>query len=315
MYHYIYGPVVSRRLGFSLGVDLVPYKVCSFNCVYCECGKNTLLTLERKEYYPIEDILSEVRDFLSKNSAPDFLSLSGSGEPTLHSKIGYFIQAIKKEFPSIKIAVLTNGSLLCQQEVREELMDADVVLPSLDAATEKAYLQIDRPFSQLNLPEIIEGIALFTKNFKQRSKEKQVWLEIFIIDGINTDKENVLALKNAVLKIQPDRIQLNTLDRPGTEEWVKPASRETLEKVKESLGFPECEIVAKVKDPGKPGAIQDQSKEAVFNTIKRRPSTLEDLTEALGLSTHDAGKILNGLEKEDKIIAEEGARGIFYRAK
>lgn len=317
MYKYIYGPVPSRRLGISLGVDLVPIKVCSFNCIYCECGKSTQLTIERKEYNPIEYILNEIRDFLKQNPPPEFITLSGSGEPTLHSKIGYLISTLKMEYPSLKIAVLTNGCLFYLKEVRNELMKADIVLPSLDAATEKAYITIDRPHPQLSLSRLIDGISQFTKEFKLKNNKKQVWLEVFIIEGINSDDENIMKLREACLKIKPDRIQLNTLDRPGTENWVKPASNNTLENVRDKLSLPNIEIISRFKHREEMKAFRKDVEDTILETVSRRPSTIDDLSETLGIPFQEVRKYIDILEYDKKIQAEIYSgnieRGIFYK--
>ena len=317
MYRYIYGPVPSRRLGISLGIDLVPNKVCTFNCVYCECGRSTKLTLERKEYNPIQEILREIRDFLSNNPMPDFLSLSGSGEPTLHSKIGYLINQIKTEFPPAKIAVLTNGSLLFKKDVRDDLLNADIILPSLDAADDKAYKLIDRPHPKLDLNSIIKGIAESTGELKAKDRAKQVWLEIFIVEGINTDNKNIDKLRGAILLIKPDKIQLNTLDRPGTEEWVKPASTGVLESIKDMLDLPDVEIISRYKQRKEIKAYRQDIENAILDTVERRPSTLQDLALILGQPIPVVEKYIDILEFDGKINSEvsmkDSGRGIFYK--
>lgn len=320
MYQYIYGPVPSRRLGISLGVDLIPYKICSFNCVYCECGRNTSLTSERKEYQPVELVLSEIRDYMAKNPAPDFISLSGSGEPTLHSQIGYLIDTVKNEYPDVKVAVLTNGSLLFQEQVQLDLMNADLILPSLDAATKEAYLKIDRPESTLSLDTIIQGIADFTSRFKsQAGTLKEVWLEVFLIEGINTDAENIDSLRDACVLIRPDRIQLNTLDRPGTEAWVKPVTMETLERVSLQLNLPHVEIITSFKNRDEIKHYRMDVENLILESVARRPMTLDDICGVVGLRVHEVSKYLDVLEKDKLIQREvytgENGRGVFYKLK
>ena len=316
MYQYLYGPVPSRRLGISLGVDLFPRKICSFACVYCECGKNDRLTSERGEYVPVDSVLDELRDYMSKNPAPDYITLSGSGEPTMHTGIGRFIRTVKLEFKDVRVAVLTNSSLLNLTEVRNDLMEADLVLPSLDAATEKAFRTIDRPAPGLDLNEIISGIADFTKEFHAASGDKKVYLEVFIIEGINTDRENIDNLRNAILRIGPDQVQLNTLDRPATENWVKAASKDVLESFREKLHLPNVEIVSKYQNRNEIKTYRKDAEAAIVDTIGRRPSTINDIQEITGLHIHELSKYLDILEKEKKIQAVIRAggdnRGIFY---
>ncbi len=317
MYKHIYGPVPSRRLGISLGIDLVPLKVCSYNCVYCECGKSGNLLIDRKEYIPSDEILDEIRDFLKNNPMPDYLTLSGSGEPTLHSGIGYIINSIKKDFPDSHIAVITNGCFLYRKDVRDELMEADIILPSLDAAMQKAFIQIDRPHPGLSLPDIIEGIKQFTKEFKSLGNQKQIWLEIFIIEGMNTDEENIRALRDACLRINPDKIQLNTLDRPGAESWVTPASNETLEMFSIKLDIKNVEIITRFKERKEIRSYSNNLENLILDTLKRRPLTLQDLSIITGQNPNEISKYIDILENEKKIAGEihsgDTDRGIFYK--
>lgn len=316
MYRYVYGPIPSRRLGISLGVDLIPHKICSFNCVYCECGSNTRLTPERKEWVSAEEILSELRDYMKKHPAPDVISFSGSGEPTLHSRLGYILSTLKREFPGQKLAVLTNSSMMPVKEVRSDLLNADIVLPSLDAATEKAYIAIDRPHPSLKLPAIIDGLARFREEFKAVSPEKEIWLEIFLIEGLNTDEENISALKAACETIRPDRVQLNTLDRPGTESWVKPLPVAELERIAWKMGLPNVEVISKYHNRSDISAFREDVADTIIDTVSRRPSTIDDLAAVLKLHVHQVARYLEVLESEGKIrpVAETAAegRGIFY---
>ncbi len=317
MYKYVYGPVPSRRLGISLGIDILPHKVCNFNCVYCECGKSMKLIAERSEYYPTKDILAEIKNFIEKNPAPDFITFSGSGEPTLHSGLGFMLKSIKQDFPLIKIAVITNSSLLNNKEVRDEIICADLVLPSLDAASEEAYIKIDRPHPAIKISDVIEGISEFSKEFKKSSPLKKLWLEVFIIDGINTDDYNIGKLHEAILKINPDKVQLNTLDRPGAEEWVKPAAGEVLETVKAKLEFNNVEIIKRFKNRAEVKAYRNDIENAIIDTLKRRPSTREDLSAVLSIGEDEILKYLDILTY-DKVVKEEvvnspGERGVFYK--
>ncbi len=317
MYKHIYGPVPSRRLGISLGIDLVPHKVCSYNCVYCECGPNTLLTLKREEYVPVREVLEEIRDFLKSQPAPDYLTLSGSGEPALNSGMGSLIRSLKTEFPDVKVAVLTNGSLLDNSAVRSDMMEADLVLPNLDAATEEAFRKIDRPHAKISLRKVLDGLSAFAKEFRARDPRKELWLEVFILEGVNTDRENVDALRDACREIRPDRIQLNTLDRPGTENWVHPASWETLERIREELNLPNVEIISRFRNKSELKTYKLDIEETILDTLSRRPSTAEDLSHVLGIRIAELNKYLDILTNDKRILAEVGQsksmRGVFYR--
>jgi len=169
---YVYGPVPSWRLGRSLGVDVIPFKICSFNCIYCETGRTTDLTVERKKYVSKAPVIEELKAFLSKRKNIDYITFSGSGEPTLNSKIGGMISEVKK-LTDIPVAILTNSSLFSREEVRRELREADVVLPSLDVVSQSLFESLNRPHPSLKIEEIIDGLIEFRKEFKNK-----IWLEV-----------------------------------------------------------------------------------------------------------------------------------------
>jgi len=253
---------------------------------------------------------------LSKNPYPDFITVSGSGEPTLHLKLGELLKTLKKLHPDVKIAVLTNSSLIHLKEVREELYFADVILPSLDAALERSFKLINRPHSSIKLEEIIKGLIELGKEIKSVSIDRQIWLEIFIVEGINTDDENISALKKACIDINPDRIQLNALDRPGAESWVKPASKSTLEMIKQKLDLPNVEIISKFKHRDEIKHYRVDVESAILELVERRPSTLFDISEILGIPVEEARKYMEILEHEKriypKIVYGENGNSIFY---
>lgn len=303
-FKHLFGPVPSRRLGVSLGIDLVPYKTCTENCVYCECGRTTNLTIERKEYVPTDEILNELNTYLKQSPDLDYITFSGSGEPTLHSKIGEIIGFIKKNYPKYKIAVLTNGTLLFHKELRDEIKNADVVLPSLDAGSDKIFKIINRPHKSLNLNKIINGLIEFRKNFKG-----EIRLEVFIIPGLNDTNDELQRIKDAIEKIKPDKVQLNTLDRPGTERWVMPIKEEELEKI---ASFLNAEVVANFKPRRKIKSFSKDIEDNIISTLKRRPCTSIDLSEILGIHLNEINKYLQALIKAGKIDSKEGKRGTFF---
>ena len=230
-YRYLFGPVPSRRLGISLGIDLVPHKTCVFDCVYCECGRTTDLACKRREYVPTDRVIEELDDFLAKGPDLDYVTFAGSGEPTLHTGLGEIISFIKERYPRYRVAVLTNSALLTDPEVRVALMRADLVVPSLDAVSEEIFLKINRPSPGITAGRVLEGLLDFVREYPG-----EVWLEVFIVPGINDTEEEIRLLKDAVVAISPDRIQVNTLDRPGTDIRVRPASRGALERIASVLG-------------------------------------------------------------------------------
>jgi len=310
MYKYLFGPVPSRRLGISLGVDLVPQKVCSLNCIYCEVGHTSTLTTERKEYIPYNKVTSELEHYFANNPDPDYITFSGSGEPTLNIKIGNVLQFIKQKQPAIPVAVLTNGTLLSDKKVRDELMDANVVLPSLDAATKITFQRINRPAPQLTVEKTIQGLIDFRQEFSG-----QLWLEVFILPGYNDNIDDLNALKTAIKDIKPDKIQLNTLDRPGAVADIHAANHEDLKKVVAYWGLDNVEIIAAAPERKNIQSYRKDAETAILGTISRRPCTVEDLTKILGLHMNEINKYLDVLEAESKIESVRQERGVFYQIK
>ena len=307
-YHYLFGPVPSRRLGISLGVDLVPMKTCTLNCIYCECGKTSHLTLERKEYVSFETVKKELTHYLANHALPDYITFSGSGEPTLNSKIGNVIRFLKKRVPDVPVAVLTNGTLFSQQQVRSDINNAEVVIPSLDAATEKIFIKINRPSPQLRVDNIIDGLIRFRKEYSGK-----IWLEVFIIPGINDTKAELNILKKVIGKIKADQVHLNTLDRPGSVSTLRAATREELEHVLDVFQMENAVIVADPPEHKTLFAYRKDTADAILGTIARRPCTLKDLSEILGLEVEEVATYLKSLEADEKITVEKQKRGLFYQ--
>lgn len=310
MYNYLFGPVPSRRLGMSLGIDLVPHKVCTLNCVYCECGATTDLTLERKEYVPYDMVVRELQYYLNNNQSPDYITFSGSGEPTLNSRIGNVLDYIIKKYPNIPVAVLTNGSLFFNPQVRKEILNADLVLPSLDAASDLCFRKINRPFHSLDIDKYIQGLVDFRKEYTGK-----IWLEVFILPGYNNNKQELLLLKKACLKINPDRIQINTLDRPGTVQNLQAAERQELQEIVKLWHLDNVEIIAAAPKRKQIKSYRKDIETAIIETISRRPCTLDDLIEILGLHINEINKYLAVLEAENKIKIVKQSRGKFYQIK
>ena len=310
MYKHLFGPVPSRRLGMSLGIDLIQHKICSLNCVYCECGVTTSLTGERKECVPVVEVYSELNDFFLNNPDPDYLTFSGAAEPTLHSHIGEVIVFLKELRPGIPVAVLTNGTLFGDPEVRKELMQADLVLPSLDAATDLALRRVNRPQRSLRAAEYVEGLVSFSNEFKG-----EIWLEIMILPGYNDGEENLVALKTAIEKINPTRIQLNTLDRPGTVEGLLPARMSQLKEIAAFFGMSQVEIIAPPEEGMQVKSYSSDVQSAILETITRRPCTLADLEKILGLHSYEINKYLGVLEDAGKVETVEQERGTFYQVR
>ena len=305
---HIFGPVPSRRLGISAGIDLIPYKTCSLNCIYCECGKTTNLTTKRKEYVSISAVIEELKKFLKPGPDLDYITFSGSGEPTLHLNPGKIIDFIKNNYPQYKVALLTNGTLFYNNnDLINDIKKLDLIVPSLDAVSKKTFEKINRPVSSLRPENIISGLIQLRNNYSGK-----IWLEIFIIAGINDTDSELKLIKKAINQIKPDKIQLNTLDRPGTEEWVKPVSRKKLKSISDYLGE-NTEIIAKFES--KKTNIKDFRKELktnILKTLKRRPCTSEDLAHILGVNVNEINKLIKYLIENNKIQIKTEKRGKFY---
>jgi wyosine [tRNA(Phe)-imidazoG37] synthetase (radical SAM superfamily) len=307
-YQYIFGPVPSRRLGVSLGLDITPDKSCSFNCVYCECGSTDELAIERREYVPTDDILQELRHYLNDGPELDSITFSGSGEPTLHSGLGNIIAVLKDDYPHYKVTVLTNSSLLSHSDVRRDLSRADLVIPSLDAVSDRAFRLINRPNSSLSSESLIKGLSTFTNEFNGN-----IWLEIFLVPGVNDSDEELQLFNKALQQVRFDKIQLNTLDRPGVVDWLESASMEALESFAKRINHP-VEIVARKRPRHSVTAIKADVKERILSTIRIRPCTVEDLAVSLGLHEDETVNYLNILISENKAELVRMDHAIFYRA-
>ena len=302
----IFGPVPSRRLGRSLGIDVVPYKTCSFDCVYCECGATTEKIFERREFVPLRELLGELRSRLAEMpEPPDVLTLSGAGEPTLYSGMGGLIVEAKK-MSGLPVAVITNSSTMHLPQVRKELLEADIVLPSLDTVLEETFLRINRPHPSCRIKDIISGLEEFSREFTGR-----ILLEILLIEGYNTDDENLAALRETIGRLRVDTIQLNTMARPGTDKGIEPLGAEQLETIRESFG-PQCEVVASasIRANHEDRAAGDR----IISLLGRRPCTAEDIHRALGIPLPAVVKTLSRLSDSGKLISESRSGSIYYTA-
>ena len=307
-YRHLYGPVPSRRLGRSLGIDLVPHKICTYDCIYCQIGNTTEKTLVRREYVPLREILEEVGRFLKEEtSSTDVLSLSGSGEPTLHSQIRSVIEGIKA-ITSIPVAVITNGSLLYEEEVRQDLLRADIVLPSLDAVSSEVFMRINRPCPGFSVGKVIEGLVEFRKVCKG-----QIWLEILFCKGVNDGKEELLRMKKVVDRIRPDRIHLNTVVRPPSEKWAVPLNQKEMEAMRAFFGEKSSIISEFDRHPSV--VTERDIKEEILKILKRRPLSLKDLSQGMGIRENEIEKYIQPLVSGGKIHARIFGGSIYYEIK
>jgi wyosine [tRNA(Phe)-imidazoG37] synthetase (radical SAM superfamily) len=260
------------------------------------------------EYILYDKVTAELAHFFENNPAPDYITFSGSGEPTLNSRIGDVLKFIKKTKPAIPVAVLTNGTLFYDKQVRSEILDADVVLPSLDAASQEVFDKINRPNQSLGIAEYIDGIVTFRNEYKGK-----IWLEVLIMPGYNDSEDELILLKDAFKRIKPDSIQVNTLDRPGTVENLRPATRAELQRVVDFWDMDIAEIISAAPDRKNIKSYREDVETAILETIFRRPCTVDDLVKILGRHINEVNKYLDVLEAEGKIEHVRQERGVFYK--
>ena len=310
----VFGPVPSRRLGLSLGIDLLPFKTCSMDCVYCECGATTNLTCERKEYFPTADVITELDSVLSERPRIDWITFSGVGEPTLHSGIGRIIRHIHGHYPEIPICLLTNSSMLGDPALLDDLEHLNLIIPSLDGSSEEEFFKINRQESSVTLKSVLAGLLSLRKRYPAMT----MWLEIFIVPGINDSPESAERFRILASQIRPDKVQLNSLDRPGVVDWVRPAEQSVMKQIAETIGRSvPVEIVAahrkqvKLKN-GLPDV--EQYNEILLKTLRSRPCTAKDLTALLGIPANRIEPHLRRMERAGLVIPESGPRGTFYRS-
>ena len=304
-FRYLFGPVPSRRFGRSLGVDLTPYKTCSFDCIFCQLGRTPKKTIVRKEYVPTDDVLSELDTWLKTDGQADYITLSGSGEPTLHSEFGRIFDFVHSN-SDIPTVLLTNGTMLSRPEVREAAARSDVVKVSLSAWDADSYEWVNRPHSHLNFEQQVQGQMDFRAMFHGK-----LYMEVFLLKGINGMEKDVRKIAEIAKKIRPDRIQLNTAVRPPAEEFAAPLSREQMESFT-GLFDPKAEVIAEFSTAG----LKDikANEETVLAMLKRRPCTAEQIGEVFSMHLNEVSKYLGKLMRTEKIQAERRNKDVYYAA-
>jgi len=285
---------------------LNPYKTCSLDCVFCQLGRTTEKTITRREYVPTERVLSELHEWLNKDGRADYITLSGSGEPTLHSRFGEVLEFIRSQ-STIPAVLLTNGTMLNLQEVRDAAACADVVKTSLSAWDQPSYIWMNRPHPQLRFDHLIEGQKAFRAQFKG-----ELWMEVFLLGGINSFPDDVRKIAKLAGEIGPDRIHLNTAVRPPAEDFATPLSKERLEALID-LFHPRVEIIAEFKakaaDPTK------ANQKTIFSMLQRRPCTADQIADTFGMHLNEVSKYLGNLISSDQIGTERKNNHVYYAAK
>ena len=298
---YIFGPVPSRRLGKSLGIDVIPPKTCTFDCIYCQVGRTTSKSVTREDFVPIEPIINELKEVL-KSKKPDYITISGSGEPTLFSNLGTLIDEIRKT-TDIKIAVITNGSLLYKSEVRKDLLKTDLVLPTLAADSKNTYDKIHRHHDDISFEKHVEGLIKFREEYSG-----QIWLEIFFMKNVNDSPQQVDMISNIASQVNADKIQLNTCSRPSADkcEIVKETFLEEIS----SKFKPKAEVIADYPESAGHNKADEQE---ILDYLARRPATIEDLSSALDIASLELLKVLPHMVENKLIESYHWNQKVYYK--
>ncbi len=305
---HLFGPVASRRLGRSLGVDLVRHKICSLDCIYCECGPTTELTALRKEYVPTKDILFELDQYLPDlEDRLDFVTFSGSGEPTLSTAIGTVTRHIHS-LVSTPVALLTNATLLYREDVIEDISEIDVIIPSLDTADPATFRSLNRPVSTIDFLKYLQGL----RQLKSRIRGK-IWLEILLCRGINDTPRELDKLAEEIKRIEPDAIQLNTPIRPGTDPEVLPLTSEELEIASAHMGITSQQL-ARLNYENVRQEISANSRDAILEIVRRRPCTVDDLAAGMGWPVGKVHHLVSDLHKSGALTFRMRNGNRYYSA-
>jgi wyosine [tRNA(Phe)-imidazoG37] synthetase (radical SAM superfamily) len=308
-YRYLFGPVLSRRIGRSLGIDLVPSKICSFDCPYCQIGRTVERTLERREYVPTADVLAELDDWLARGGEADCVTLAGSGEPTLHTRFGDVLAGIRSRTPC-RTALLSNGSLFSLAEVRAAACRADIVKGTLSAWDEASFRAIHRPHPGLDFERFLGGLRSLRAAFAG-----EFWVEVFLVPGVNDRRDDVARIAALVNGLRADRVHLNTAVRPPADAGVAAVAADALERLA-GLFVPAAETAA-VRPPGKApggGEAGGSDDDRIVAMVGRHPCTGAEIAAALGLGLGEAERRLDALAAGGRVRRKGAGPAAFYTA-
>ena len=300
----VFGPVLSKRLGNSLGIDVIPHKTCSYNCIYCQLGSEENTITDLTNYYSVDEIIYELKEALLNNKNIDYITFTGSGEPTLYKDLKKLIYEIK-QITDIPVCIITNGSLLYKQEMRSNLLLADLIIPSLDAGNEETFKLIDNPNKEIDFDKMVEGLIEFKKVFKG-----EYWLEIFLLKDINDNEDEIDDIIKIVKKIKPDRIQLITATRRVANEKAKALSDEELKKIKKYFNS-KCDIeidIPNISENHK-GNTRILTEEDIVNFLIRQPDTAYIIAKSFNENERKVKELLDLLIKKNK-VREEIVNGV-----
>lgn len=302
-FRHLFGPVPSRRLGRSLGIDLTPFKTCSYDCIFCQLGRTTNKTSERREYVPVQEVIEELADWFQSGAEADFITLAGSGEPTINSGFGSVIDYIHS-VSKIPVALLTNGSLLFHPEVCQQATKADLVKVSMSVFDQASLEQINRPADGIAFEAMVAGQQAFRTNFKGK-----LWVEVFLIQGMNTSPEAIARIAELVKSLHADKVQLNTAVRPPCESYVQAVGKKNLDELAEYF-TPKAEVIAEFSSDT--SARIKATENDILATLERRPCTLDQLCAVFGLHRNEASKYIGKLLRTGHIVEQRKADQVYY---
>ena len=306
-YKFIFGPVPSRRMGFSLGIDVVPFKTCSYDCIYCQLGRTTDKTVTRKEFVTVTEIIKELKRKLNEDIKIDYITLSGSGEPTLYSKLDELIFGIK-QLTDKPVAVLTNGSLLWNDDVQKDLTNADLIIPSLDAGHKDMFQYVNRPCKDVTFETVIDGIISFSGLYRNK-----IWLEVFLLNGVTSIQSEVLSINSIIKKINPAKIQLNTVKRPPAESFAFSVPDDQMLDLSKYFNG-NVEVISEFSRSIDENYLKITKLE-IINLLKRRPCSLNDIAGGLNLHKNEILKYIEELLKNKVIVYHDHNHVLYYSVK
>jgi wyosine [tRNA(Phe)-imidazoG37] synthetase (radical SAM superfamily) len=304
-YKYLFGPVPSRRLGRSLGVDLTPFKTCTLDCIFCQLGRTTDKTLDRKEYVPVTAVETELNIWIQAGGKADYITLAGSGEPTLHCQFGNILKFIRAR-TNIPTALLSNGTLFSQPEVRKAATQADLVKVSLSTWDQRSFEQVNRPHPDLKFRHLLDGYRAFRNEFQGK-----LWIEVFLIWGTNSIRQDVEKMAAIIEAIGPDEIQLNTAVRPPAEEFVFAMPQKDLEALT-GLFRPRAKVIAAYS--ADQSADVKASEVTILAMLNRRPCTAPQISEVFGMHLNEVSKYIGKLSRTGQILSTHRGDDTYYTA-
>lgn len=305
-YKYLYGPIASRRLGNSLGISPIPNKTCNYSCIYCQLGDTNHFTNTKEYFFPLEDIISEFKEVMNQNLHIDVVSIVGDGEPTLYQGLGELITTLKT-LTNKPICVITNGALLNNNLVQDDLLNADIIMPSINAYNEALFKKVNRPFKGITFKDTYDGLVNFSHKFKGK-----LWIEIMLLDGINDQDYDLQQFKEMLAKINYDRLYLNTVVRPPALSNVKMVSKDRMQKAVEVLGGISIDLLSTSTYQS---TISDDY-EAIISNIMRHPMNKFEIEAFLkSRNVNKIEDIFKRLDNDDMINKIEYKGIITYRLK